>query len=169
MDEPFPYQAIDDVIATMQKLAGLGDGECFVGIRRRDPLRYRAEPKRAATAVFKPNGTVGSQSGRRRARDNLMSVIFHLQSTPRKCGLILLGGKCLSLVLAISSSLMFKLFECASVAAIRKRVLHGGKQPTVQRFDGRCLSHFFLGLLFRRLKHVAVYERAGQSGFREFT
>jgi hypothetical protein len=93
MDEPFPDEPIHHVIAAVQKFAGLGDSECFDGVRRLDPLRYRAKPKCAATAVFKPNATVGSQSRRRRARDNFMSVRFHLRSTPRKYGFILLGGK----------------------------------------------------------------------------
>jgi hypothetical protein len=108
MDEPFPDEPIHHVIAAVQKFAGLGDGECFDGVRWLDPLRYRAEPKCAATAVFKPTATVGSQSRRRRARDNFMSVRFHLRSTPRKYGFIVLGGKTLSLVLARSSSVIFQ-------------------------------------------------------------
>jgi hypothetical protein len=92
MDKPFPDEPIDDVIAAMQKLAGLRDRECFAGIRRLDPLRYRAEPKRAATAVFKPNGAVGSQSRRRRARDKLYVCDFSLAVTLSQVWLDLAPG-----------------------------------------------------------------------------
>jgi hypothetical protein len=50
---------------------------------------------------------VGSQSRRRRARYNFMSMLFHLRSTPCKFGFILLQGEMLSLVHARSWSVIF--------------------------------------------------------------